>query len=405
MADRYTETTTTGYGTNLMESFKGLIFGPLLLIAGIVVLWLNEGRINDGKLAMSSITIDANKPNQEAQEKLVSLSGEIVASEPIGDSLFLNPANYIKLIRKVEVYAWEEKISKKEETKLGGSKTTETTYDYQKTWLEGIPSSSNFKYKEEHENPKEMPFKTQAFFPEKAKIGLYTLNPSDIKFGAIKIEKITQAKESTGISLTETYHTIDTSKLSPIKLNNQNLIDPNEKIIDDFIFKGKGTLTSPEVGDIRISFYAIPSPSNVTVFGKLSEQTLVPYFYNSHEFYRLNPGDKTKAIAEFKAEHKLITWLYRLLGFILVFVGIFVFFNPFITLLSFIPILSNFTMNLVGFVAFVVALIISSVVIIVSMIAHNIWVLLTALLILLVLFIVALVIKARRKKSMSTASV
>ena len=40
----YTETTTTGYGTRVGNSFKAIGSGLLLFVLGTALLWWNEGR-------------------------------------------------------------------------------------------------------------------------------------------------------------------------------------------------------------------------------------------------------------------------------------------------------------------------------------------------------------------------
>ena len=40
----YTETKTTGYGTRVGRSFKGILGGAVLFIGATVLLWWNEGR-------------------------------------------------------------------------------------------------------------------------------------------------------------------------------------------------------------------------------------------------------------------------------------------------------------------------------------------------------------------------
>ena len=40
----YTETTTTGYGTRVGNSFRAIGSGILLFVLGTALLWWNEGR-------------------------------------------------------------------------------------------------------------------------------------------------------------------------------------------------------------------------------------------------------------------------------------------------------------------------------------------------------------------------
>ena len=40
----YQETTRTSYGSKVKGSFQGILWGLILIIAGTIVLWWNEGR-------------------------------------------------------------------------------------------------------------------------------------------------------------------------------------------------------------------------------------------------------------------------------------------------------------------------------------------------------------------------
>jgi len=42
--DQFTETTRTSYGANIGNSLKGILFGLILIVGSIILLWWNENR-------------------------------------------------------------------------------------------------------------------------------------------------------------------------------------------------------------------------------------------------------------------------------------------------------------------------------------------------------------------------
>ncbi len=126
------------------------------------------------------------------------------------------------------------------------------------------------------------------------------------------------------------------------------------------------------IGDMRISFTAVESDTMATLFGTLSGDTINPHLYKGDKkFYRAVAGSREAAIAKLAAEHKLITWLLRAGGFLMMWIGLCLFFGPINAVLDFIPFLGSVGRSIVGFAMFFVALALSLVTMLVSMIAHN----------------------------------
>lgn len=154
---------------------------------------------------------------------------------------------------------------------------------------------------------------------------------------------------------------------------------------DTYLFKGTGTLDSPQIGDVRVSFVALSPGPTVTMFAKLEGGQLVPYTWQKGErpLFRAEVGPRDQALSAMHAEHKSIGWLLRIVGFAMMWIGLMLFFGPINALLDIVPFLGSAGRFLIGIAMFPVALILSSITIILSIIAHNP--------ILLVVFIVALV--------------
>ncbi|MBC7074428.1 hypothetical protein H5T58_03570, partial [Candidatus Parcubacteria bacterium] len=185
-----------------------------------------------------------------------------------------------------------------------------------------------------------------------------------------------------------------------VSLTPENVIlDNDAKLVGDYIFIGQRTLSEPQIGDIRISFKAVSTGIPVTLFGKLEGGKVVPYYKDGHRLYRVLFGSRDEAIAKMATEHKTLTWILRGLGFLMMWMGLCLIFEPLNTLLDIIPPMGSISRGLIIIVLFGVALVLSLITIIISIIAHNI------LLLFLVLFGVGTGFfwwfKAKKKRGMS----
>jgi hypothetical protein len=327
-----------------MDSIKGVVVGLVLFLASFVVLWWNEGRVDMSKVAEASIPVDAAAVDSTADGRFVSVTGTLASDEIVGDPQFLKADAYIMLNRVAEMYAWNEEKSTKTKKKLGGGKRSETTYSYSKEWTERPENSSSFKKPEGHTNPSPL-VTSQSFRVRQATIGSYRFDP-----------------QSAHLPRPSPLHITDDSYI-PFK---------NARLEGDYIFSGNGTLQNPEVGDTRISFRAVRSGTTATLFGTLNGDAIEPYFYKGEKrLYRAIAGPREAAIAQMASEHRLITWLLRVVGFLMMWIGLGLFFGPINTVLDVIPLLGGVSRMVTGLAMFAVALSLSLVTIVVSMIAHN----------------------------------
>src|ERR1700730_10385836 len=109
MSEVYTRTTTQSAGSNLMESIKSFLVGILLFLASFGVLYWNEGRTDMSEVAKRATIVKADNPGSAGEGKLISATADLKVDETVGDPDMLVPGQYVKLHRKVEMYAWKEK--------------------------------------------------------------------------------------------------------------------------------------------------------------------------------------------------------------------------------------------------------------------------------------------------------
>jgi hypothetical protein len=344
MADQFTTVKTKSWGSRLMNSVMGVGIGILLFLGSFYLLFWNEGRVDMSKVAETAVAVSATADDPSAEGKLVSVSGTVVTDEKLGDNKFLKPGDWLALERTVEMYAWKEDSETKSQKNLGGSETETTTYTYTKEWSENPEDSADFENPANHENP-DMAEEGGSLTVTKAKLGIYDVDPASLSLPGYK--KLTL--EAANLTLPAGY-----------------------TLVNGTIFKGTGTLDNPQVGDLRISFSVLPNNAKGTVFAKKEGNSLITFRGPKNStLYRLFSEDREAAIATLASEHKMITWILRAVGFLMMWIGLSMVFGPLSVFLDVIPALGSFTGAATGGIAFIVSLILSIATILVSMLLHS----------------------------------
>jgi hypothetical protein len=401
MPDKFTEVSKRGWGTNIMNSIKGVVFGLILFVGSFVVLWTNEGRQDMSEAANLCNAIKPDIIQTDAEGKPVSVSAKITSEETLGDPEFLVPGEYITLSRKVEMFAWVESTSSEEKKKLGGGTETVTTYTYEKKWASSPSQTGSFRYPEGHENPV-LTIEDKAFTVQSAKVGIYFVNVDSLSLPGENPLSLTPNMLSVGQSRSAGNTIIQKTATGGdvIVEGASSDLPGNYRLEGGYLFSGKGSLQSPASGDIRIQFSAFLENTYVTVFGKLQGDRIVPFmFEGEHKLYRAFTAERDEAIAILHKEYKTVGWILRIVGFIMMWMGLTMFFGPINAVLDVVPILGSVGRGIVSFVMFIIALILSVVTILISMIAHN----LIALIIALVIIIGGGIFLLRRAKQKSPA--
>jgi hypothetical protein len=345
MSDEYTEVEVISWGSRIGSSCMGLFLGILLFFASFFILYWNEGRVDFSQIASTAVEISATTPNPAAQGKLVSTTGSLTSNERLGDDLFLNPGLYIAVDRTVEMFAWEETSQTDTKRNVGGSETRVTTYSYSQDWTNTPSDSSSFNKPEGHQNPPK-PLDDYSSRVSQAQVGIYSLDIPDINL----------------------------PNFNSLALNPQNItVRDRFQLMGNYLYKGRGTIDSPEVGDLRIEYSVIPQGITVTALGKLeSNNQIVPYFHQrNHRFYRLFTGTRDEAVSLLSNEYVIWTWVLRLVGFLIMWIGLLLAAAPISVILDFLPFLGSISRGITGTSTFIIAFVLSSMTILGSMLLHN----------------------------------
>ena len=320
MSDTFSAVASQSFFGRLMESSAAAVFGLLLFLLAIGILVWNEGRAVDGLRGLGPAAKDATEarpsPIDAAQNgKLVHLTGALGTSVPLRDeSMGLTRGNLVRLKRTVEMYQWKESDASTSNTSVGGSESTAKRYAYTKRWSEAPIDSDHFKRAFRHENPS-MPIRTEVFTARDATLGDRTVAP--VLLGEM-----------------DTFESIQPPPIAPGTYRREG----------DIFYKGRSP-GSPEIGDIRITFSAVP----VQIVSVLAEQRgarLTPFLTSSGSAIGfVSGGDKSadEMLARTRVQEKTVTWVLRAAGFAIFFVSLLLLSSPLAALGNVIPVVASLT--------------------------------------------------------------
>ena len=347
MVNSFTKTTRTGYGSRILASITGVIFGIVLFIGSFALLYWNEGRADLSKIAVTAIDISVDV-GTAVEGSLVSASGVLSSTETLGDD-YLVAGSYIAVDRTVEMYSWVEDTETSSTTNTGGSETTTTTYNYKNEWTEYPSDSTKFEYPSDHYNPPRA-LESAEKRVSAATVGTYSIDIANVTLPAF----------------------------SEVSLTEQNTILPSitgmtASLSGGYIYVGKGAVATPQVGDLRIKYTVINTGGNVTVFGQLGGGQISTYKdADNNVLFRIFNATRDEAITILHAEYVTSLWMLRLLGFVMMWVGMMMIFAPLSTVLDVLPFLGGVSRFIIGAITFVVAVVFAGVTILVSMVVHSV---------------------------------
>ena len=348
--DSVTDVTTTGWLQRLLGSFVGALIGMLLVIGSVVLLWWNEGRAVDAIRALDQGARQVVEANATAVDpanngKLVHLSGMMTARTPAKDAEFgIGGNDLLRLRRNVEMFQWTEQKTTHTQKNLGGSETTETTYNYRKEWSDRPVDSSHFRESGGHRNPV-MPVHSATFDSPDVQLGPYRID-----HGLLESVSAFQAFDPT------------VAANSPADYRKTG----------DMLYRGDDP-ANPAIGDIRIRYSAVPSQT-MSVVAAQGGTALAPFgAANGYRIALAEPG-VIPAAAMFREkahEEGVLTWILRAVGFALMLVAFLLMASPLTTLLGVIPFLETLADVGVFMLALLLALPLTLLVIALAWITHR----------------------------------
>lgn len=358
----YQKVTTTSYGGRLKKAFQGVGMGFVMLIAGTVLLFWNEGRtVKTTKMLKEAQGVcvelgDIEQVNPEMNGKMIHAQGFANTEEILTDGMFDLSVNAIKFSRRAEYYQWVEHQHSETRDKVGGGQETITTYTYSKEWVSSPVNSSSF------EDPSYKGINNEILL----NVENQTLMAKNVTFGAYKFPEglISQMNNSQPYEIelkpeTKTYYENEFHKVYNVDASTE-FIHANGNVL----YIGANA-NNPTVGDVRVTFTKV-LPGDVSILAVVNGNTFEKFTAkNGYSMMSLEDGavSMDDMFANEHAANKSLAWILRFVGILLIFFGFKNIFNIITQLLKVLPFLANIADLGVNLVAGVLALVWSLVVI------------------------------------------
>ena len=351
----YTETTSTSYGQRLAGSAKGMIGGLLMFIIGTCLLWWNEGRtvrtakaIGDAASHVESVA-DVSRVDASLNGKLIHASAFADTKDTLTDDMFGVRELAIRLDRKVEYYQWVENAQTREREKIGGGKETTTTYTYEKKWVDKPVNSAEFKdpqYQSANKVLSEVEERNE--MAQHVTFGAYTLPESFVTSisGSEPVE--VRMTEEQRFTWDERLH-----MLMPKVNTETSLVHTSANTV----YLGLSP-NSPQVGDVRVTFTKVP-PADISLIAQVDGSTFKAYrAKNGQSFSRVQMGTVSadEMILQARSENNMLTWVLRLVGVLLIVIGLKGMFGLLPMLFKVLPFLGSIVDAGVGLVSWILGL-------------------------------------------------
>ncbi len=350
MANSYREVSSQSWFSRLGQSIKSVLVGLIFFVASFPLLFWNEGRavktansLEEGASAVISVPADKADPANEG--RLVHVSGPVTTEETLADEELGVSANALKLLRKVEMYQWVEEKHSEEKKKLGGGTETVTTYDYKQQWSDDAVDSSSFQHPEGHENPGALPIEKLdpdggLHHPRRVHVVARAGGP-DQRGGRPSRQGRFRGPPAGG--------------------------GPDGQIDQGRYYLGANP-SSPAVGDTRISFQVV-EPGPRSLIARQVGDTFEAYPTEAGDDILLVDEGTHSAEAMFKSAqdaNRVMTWILRAVGFILMFLGLLMVFKPIAVFADVVPLVGTLLGAGLGFFSFLTAFFLSLVTIAIS---------------------------------------
>lgn len=334
----YTEVTYQSWGSRIANSFFGVLIGIVLIPLSCWLLFWNEGRavttarsLSEGAGAIVAASVERIDPANDG--KLVYIAGPLRGAERLSDPRFpVQVQNAVRLIRTVEMYQWRENSRSETRTRMGGGQETVTTYTYDRVWSSTLYDSTRFR-QSGHDNPRGMAESSNTVTAPQGNVGAYRLTPEQLQSFGRPVP-------------------------AAIDPNNPEILRHRATVRDNTIFLGNPD--APQVGNLRITFTYVPQ-GEVSIIGRQDGNQIGPYQTRAGDRIFMMEAGRVPSQEMFRHAEEgntLFTWVLRIVGMVLLWIGFSMIMGPLGVLASVLPILGdivNFGTGLIGMaLAFVV---------------------------------------------------
>lgn len=270
--DGDTYTSVVGYeraptaAKKMGNSLMGLLVGPVLILLGCLLLWNNESwaikthrslhEALDAHVVLDPTNIheDNSKMNhrdilQRYDNRLVHVSGSLQVDAPVIDPQFdLSRSHAVTLTRIVEIYQWQETISKERRKLQNGETQVLEHVQYHKKWVDSPISSHNFR-EHGYENVGTLPFSTQSFRADTVRLKIHPDHEWTLVLSPTLVSQLRSSREVSvrdipklpaGAAISGNQLVFLQDKLQLLANNNPKLPSNHEDLIEEQVVRVDG---------------------------------------------------------------------------------------------------------------------------------------------------------------------
>lgn len=335
-----TEYETEGWFSRIADSIKGIFGGLAIFLLAIPFVFFNEcravDRADDLEFGLGSVVkIEGAKVAAGNEGKLVHVVGDVKVNETLTDDTFSISENGLALDRTVEMYQWIEKVKETKKKKAGGKREKKKEYTYKQEWSSSVQDSSNFKETNKI-NPGTMPYKSESFNAKDATLGEFKLTSSTLSGLGQSSQRDVTAKEF---------------KAMPAALQSSG------KLNDGVVYLGVDPL-KPTIGDVRITF-SVRKPGKASIVSGQYGSELKAFTHKklNDPLVLTSNGVKTpeEMFKDAQDSNAMMTWIFRLVSFLMMFGGLAAVFKPLSVIADVIPFIGSIVGTATSIVAFLIA--------------------------------------------------
>lgn len=317
----------------LQGAIVGVLVGAAVLAGGGVLIWWNEARAvrTDRSLREGLAEVVGTRPDPvdaKLEGRLVHLGGEATTQEVLRDRDLGLARAALRLSREVAMYQWVERRKKGDDG--------ERRAEYRREWSERYHDSRHFLEPHGHENPP-MPFRSR------------TTLANEVDLGPRDVPRALAARIRGG---------------APVALGEEDRrrmpgdLAGRTRVAEDRFFIGRDREADPlrpRIGDLRVGFREV-GPTEVSVMARQAGRSFAPYPTRAgDELFFLHTGrrDAAAMISAELRKNTWTTWGLRLLGWLLLYLGIALVCGPFRVVLEALPLVGGLLASGLSFFAFV----------------------------------------------------
>lgn len=304
-----------------------IIVGLIIVGGSIAALWQNEHRFDYHKAASETIVV----------EQVSSLERDSIFSHTDGmdQSLVLDGeyvqefSGYLQIKRQAEIYAWDR------------DEDSDGDVTWSKRWMSNLESNNR-----NRNLTKEL--RSRTFKPVNYEVGELNVDSNEIQF----------VDES---------ETILPERLQLTSKGDQKRL----KIKGKYFYHAKGRVSvDTQLGDERLSFFAVPIPKTATYFGRWNGLTAVKHQAEVKKgiiskiikdigiLHHLVAGERTIALKTIKSHIEKLKKYVRMIGLAAITIGGGMFFSGLTKFLLFIPFVGNAISTVSGWVGMLLGFVI-----------------------------------------------